>query len=435
MPRIALIQFPGFNCEYETQRIMRAAGMECDFFRWNDDPSKLKDFDGYVIPGGFSYEDRGRAGLIASLDPAMDEVIAQAENGKPVLGICNGAQVLMETGLIPGAPTRNLLMSLARNKRVKNGRILGTGFYNTWVHIKTSAKRGRTPFNHTIDQNEIWSIPVAHGEGRFTTTNPELLDELIANDQIIFQYCDADGNVSNEFPINPNGALHNMTALSNPAGNVMGIMPHPERGFSAPIEAVFDSWAAWHAEKRLHSGLTLKAHSDPVAPAVTYKHPENSLEFLVELIITDNEAESLQSALHRKGFKNVTLNRTIHYEVGHKNVDALAPFIKEIETSGELFNPNKENTTLVSDHDKHPVFLPTSFTILVRDREDFAGQSKAYNLRHHLGESDHIRDVKRGTLWVVTIDEGNEEKARQTFNQILSTNIFYNHHAQTVAWY
>jgi len=131
----------------------------------------------------------------------------------------------------------------------------------------------------------------------------------------------------------------------------------------------------------------------------------------------------------------VTLNRTIHYEVGHKNVDALAPFIKEIETSGELFNPNKENTTLVSDHDKHPVFLPTSFTILVRDREDFAGQSKAYNLRHHLGESDHIRDVKRGTLWVVTIDEGNEEKARQTFNQILSTNIFYNHHAQTVAWY
>ena len=437
MRRSALIQFPGFNCEYETQRILRASGMECDFFRWNDDPKILADYDGYVIPGGFSYEDRGRAGLIASLDPAMDEVIAQAENGKPLLGICNGAQVLMETGLIPGAPDRNLLMSLARNKRVKDGRILGTGFYNAWVHVKTSAERGRTPFNHNIDKDEIWSIPVAHGEGRFTTTNPDLLDELIANDQIIFQYCDKDGNVSDQFPVNPNGALHNMTGLSNPAGNIMGIMPHPERGFTAPVEAIFDSWAEWYKEKRVHQGITLKSHTEPVAPTENYTHPEDTLEFIIELKITDNEAESIQSALHRKGFKNVSLDRYVHYEVGHKNVDALEPFIKELETSGELFNPNKETAAIFSDQDDPPKSGKPQpiFAILVRDREDFAGQSKAYNLGHHLGESNHIRHVKRGTLWAVSIDDTDHDNARETFDQILATNIFYNHHAQTVVWF
>jgi phosphoribosylformylglycinamidine synthase len=436
MPKIAVIQFPGFNCEHETQRIIRAAGMECDLFRWNDDYKKLADYDGYVIPGGFSYEDRGRAGLIASLDPAMDELIAQANEGKPLLGICNGAQVLMETGLIPGAPDRNLLMSLARNKRVKDGRILGTGFYNAWVHIKTSAERGRTPFNFNIDKDEIWAIPVAHGEGRFTTTNTELLDELISNDQIIFQYCDEDGNTSDQFPINPNGALHNMTALSNPAGNVMGIMPHPERGFTAPTEAIFNSMADWFNDKRLHKGITLDSSSAPVMPEEHYKHPENTLEFIVELKITDNEAESLHAALKRKGFDNLTVERYVHYELEYKNVDALDPFIEQIESSGELFNPNKESHHIQRDTDEPLKSGKTkpAFAILVRDREDFAGQSKAYNLKHHLGEADHIQDVKRGTLWLVTVDD-TPEKARETFDQILATNIFYNHHAQTVVWY
>ncbi|MDP2625144.1 MAG: phosphoribosylformylglycinamidine synthase I, partial [Candidatus Peregrinibacteria bacterium] len=228
MPKIAVIQFPGFNCEYETRRVIQAAGLDVEFFRWNDDYKKLSEYDGYVLPGGFSYEDRGRAGLIASLDPAMDVVIAEANRGKPVLGICNGAQVLLETGMVPGAPDRNLLMCLARNKRIKDGRVLGTGFYNTWVHMKTSADQKRTPFNYSLPNETVFPVPVAHGEGRFTTTNTDLLEELITNDQIIFRYCDENGEVSDQFPVNPNGALHNMAALCNPAGNVMAVMPHPE---------------------------------------------------------------------------------------------------------------------------------------------------------------------------------------------------------------
>lgn len=441
---LALIQFPGFNCEYETRRILHASGLNAEFFRWNDDPQKLRDYDGFVLPGGFSYEDRGRAGLIASLDPAMDELIRQAEAGKPLLGICNGAQVLVETGLIPGAKDRNLLMCLARNKRIADGRILGTGFYNAWVHVKSSARQGRTPFNFSIPKEQVWRIPVAHGEGRFITQNPDLPKELQKNDQIIFQYCDASGNISDEFPTNPNGALFSMAALSSPAGNVMGIMPHPERGYTAPLEAIFNSLHDWFDHHKLHplpplqtTPYRLQTSSAPVLRTETYAHPKNSLEFLIELIITDNEKESLQSALCRKGFKGVELKRYVHYEVEHHNVKSLDAFIDEIKTSGELFNSNKEKATVLTDETFRPAFLPpstdyglqTTFCILVRDRDDFSGQGKAQNLRRHLHEEKHIAGVKRGTLWTVSSVD------RSTFDKILATNIFYNSHAQTVVWY
>lgn len=406
-----------------------------------------------MLPGGFSYEDRGRAGLIASLDPAMDELIRQAEAGKPLLGICNGAQVLVETGLIPGAPDRNLLMCLARNKRIQNGRILGTGFYNAWVHVKSSASQGRTPFNFSIPKDQVWRIPVAHGEGRFITQNPDLPSELQKNDQIIFQYCDEAGNISDEFPTNPNGALFSMAALSNPTGNVMGIMPHPERGYTAPIEAIFNSLHDWFDHHKVNpmpplktTNYQLKTSSAPVFPTETYAHPKNSLEFLIELIITDNEKESLQSALHRKGFKGVELKRYVHCEVEHHNVKSLDAFIEEIKSSGELFNSNKEKATVLSDETPRPTSLPSrppsttlhsSFFILVRDRDDFAGQGKAQNLRRHLHEEKHIAGVKRGTLWVVTLPAPTKNYKLKTtdFLPMLSTNIFYNPHAQTVVWY
>ena len=111
------------------------AGMEAIEFLWNNDFKILNEYDGYIIAGGFSYEDRSRAGIIASLDPLMKEIRKQAETGKPVLGICNGAQILVESGMVPGLKKQKLGMALTDNKRTKDGHVLGTGYYNNWANL------------------------------------------------------------------------------------------------------------------------------------------------------------------------------------------------------------------------------------------------------------------------------------------------------------
>jgi phosphoribosylformylglycinamidine synthase I len=226
--RIAVIQFPGSNCERETMLAIKRAGMEPVEFMWNGPKEQLRQMDGFVIVGGFSYEDRSRAGIIAALDPVMVEIKAQAENGKPILGICNGAQVLIETGLVPGLENNKLAMALAENKRVAHGKILGAGYYNAWVHIRLANEYQRNAFTRRLSAKDILRVPVAHAEGRFVMS-PALLQEVVVQGLNVFQYCDAEGNVTDHFPINPNGSVQNTAAVSNKAGNVMAIMPHPER--------------------------------------------------------------------------------------------------------------------------------------------------------------------------------------------------------------
>ena len=134
--RIAIVQFPGSNCERETILAVKRAGMEPVEFLWNQSKKALADFDGYIIVGGFSYEDRSRSGIIAALDPIMQIIREQSKLGKPILGICNGAQILVETGLVPGLENDAIGMALTDNKRMQNGQVLGTGFYNAWVDMR-----------------------------------------------------------------------------------------------------------------------------------------------------------------------------------------------------------------------------------------------------------------------------------------------------------
>ncbi len=227
-PRVALIQFPGSNCEWETKRAAEAAGMACDVFRWNREAAELREYDGYLIGGGFSYQDRVRSGAIATKEPIVRTVFEEVtERGKPCLGICNGAQVLVEAGLIPGLEPGVVQMGLAPNIPDPERRI--AHFCCQWVFLKCAAPQGRTLFTQELPEGFVLPIPIAHGEGRFTTRDPELLETLKANRQIVFQYCDVEGRVDPAREINPNGALENIAGLCNPEGNVLAMMPHPER--------------------------------------------------------------------------------------------------------------------------------------------------------------------------------------------------------------
>ena len=235
---IAIVQFPGSNTERETIMACHRVGLNPVEFLWNEPPKKLPSFDGYIIVGGFAYEDRSRAGVIAALDPIMKQIKVESKKGKPVLGICNGAQILVESGLVPGLENHRVGIALTDNKRVKSGHVLGVGYYNTWANLQMSGPSDRCAFTRHLKSGDFINIPLAHGEGRFIIPN-ELLEKMISNNQTVFRYCDDEGNVVDEFPTNPNGSMHNLAAVCNAQGNVMAMMPHPERTDNG--DAIFSS--------------------------------------------------------------------------------------------------------------------------------------------------------------------------------------------------
>lgn len=221
-PNIAVIYFPGNNCEEESLKAVLASGMEGKIVRWNEKKG-IEKYDGFIIPGGWGYEDRIRAGVIMAKDPVFGIMKKEAENGKPVLGICNGAQALVECGMVPGLKNK-VEMALAPNKNP-----FISGYYCAWVNIKNFQDKGRCAFTKFTEKDEVIPIPIAHGEGRFVTNDKELVDKLIKNKQVIFRYSAKDGKIDESFPTNPNGAVDNIAAICNKKGNVMAIMPHPER--------------------------------------------------------------------------------------------------------------------------------------------------------------------------------------------------------------
>ena len=221
-PNIAVIYFPGNNCEEEALKAVLASGMDGRIVRWNERRG-IEKYDGFIIPGGWGYEDRIRAGVIMAKDPVFDTIKKEAENGKLVLGICNGAQALVECGMIPGLKNK-VEMALAPNKNP-----LISGYYCTWVYLKSTEEKNRCAFTKFTEKDEVIPMPIAHGEGRYVTRDKELLKKLIKNKQIIFRYSTKGGKIEENFPTNPNGAMYNIAAICSKKGNVMAIMPHPER--------------------------------------------------------------------------------------------------------------------------------------------------------------------------------------------------------------
>jgi len=407
--KIAVIIFPGTNTERETFMAVKRAGMEPIEFLWNNDYKILEKCDGYVIAGGFSYEDRSRAGIIASLDPLMKKILKQAEGGKPVLGICNGAQILVESGMVPGLKDYQLGMALTDNKRTKDGHILGTGYYNNWSNLSLSAPSHRTAFTRHLQQGQNIHIPFAHAEGRFVMQE-DLLEELIKNQQAVFRYCDGDGNIKPEFPTNPNGSIYNLAAVCNPQGNVMALMPHPERTTNGDL--IFTSMREYIADnvESQNTSLTYSANEYKIKP---YISNTNSIEWFIESIITDNEAVSVQNSLDHLQIP-VTISKQRYWKID-LGYNVSQEIENNINTSGELFNSNKERLVEFQNHPKTTYYL-------VCPKEDLLGRQKKEILRHHFKISD-LQDIQSGVLWKITV---NDDDYEETLNLALKTNIFFN---------
>jgi len=219
---VAIIQFPGVNCEDETAAAVRAVGRKAALFRWNDDPSLLAGAAAIVLPGGFSYQDRIRAGVVAAKDRVMDTIGELASAGIPVLGICNGAQVLVESGFIPGIHWERVDLALAPNVMADRA-----GYYCAWTHLR--AEKSACLWTGAFAPEEIVPVPIAHAEGRFVADDAAILEEMERAGQVALRYCTVRGEIDPSFPVNPNGSVGNIAGVCNPAGNVLAMMPHPER--------------------------------------------------------------------------------------------------------------------------------------------------------------------------------------------------------------
>ncbi|QLG61379.1 phosphoribosylformylglycinamidine synthase I [Halorarum salinum] len=203
---VSVVQFGGSNCDRDAVRALSHLDVDAERV-WHEDGLPA-DTDGVVVPGGFSYGDYLRAGAMAARTPVMDEVRSLAEEGVPVLGVCNGAQIGCEAGLTEGAFTTN------RSAR----------FQCEHVHLRV--ERADTPWTRAYDEGEVLEVPIAHGEGRFEISD-ERLARLNGENGVLFRYCDADGNVTDE--ANPNGSTENVAGVLGERETVAVMMPHPER--------------------------------------------------------------------------------------------------------------------------------------------------------------------------------------------------------------
>ena len=205
--RVAVIQFPGSNCDTDCQAALSSfEGVRAEIV-WHKETS-LAGYNAVVLPGGFSYGDYLRCGSIARFSPIMGAVREVANAGVLVLGICNGFQILCEAGLLPG--------TLLRNNRLL--------FRCENLHLRV--ENSGTPFTSVLHRGQVLEIPIAHGEGNYFA-DPETLNQMETNGQIVVRYCDASGNVTAE--ANPNGSLGNIAGICSHGRNVFGLMPHPER--------------------------------------------------------------------------------------------------------------------------------------------------------------------------------------------------------------
>jgi phosphoribosylformylglycinamidine synthase len=206
--RFGIVRFPGSNCDDDCYHVVKEVLREEADFIWHKEEALSKRYQCLILPGGFSYGDYLRTGAIARFSPVMRAVERFAEEGGLVLGICNGFQILLEAGLLPGAMVRNRTLQ----------------FICKEVHLRV--ENAETPFTESCRKGEVLRLPIAHGDGNYFA-DPETLSELESNRQVVFRYCTPEGALTDE--ANPNGSLSHIAGICNKERNVLGMMPHPER--------------------------------------------------------------------------------------------------------------------------------------------------------------------------------------------------------------
>jgi phosphoribosylformylglycinamidine synthase len=226
--KFATVVFPGTNCDMDCYYVVKEVLKEDVDYVWHTQ-SDLSDYHCIILPGGFSYGDYLRTGAIAKLSPIMEAVRKEAEKGKLVIGICNGFQILVEAGLLPGA--------LLKNTNLR--------FLCKFVHLRI--ENNKTPFTHLYREGEVLRMPIAHFEGRFFAPS-DVLNSIEDKKQVVLRYCDPKGNLTEE--ANPNGSMNFIAGIVNEKGNVFGLMPHPERCSEKILSSedgfrIFKSMAEW----------------------------------------------------------------------------------------------------------------------------------------------------------------------------------------------
>jgi phosphoribosylformylglycinamidine synthase subunit PurQ / glutaminase len=211
--KFGVITFPGSNCDRDMAWVTQGVLGQPTRMVWHEE-SDISDIDVMIVPGGFSYGDYLRCGAIARFSPAMQATMAHANQGKYVLGVCNGFQILTEIGLLPGALMRNQDLHFICDR------------------TPLKVERNNLPWTRHYRQGEVITIPVAHGEGCYYADR-DTLHSIEAKRQVLFRYCDAIGNINSA--ANPNGSINNIAGICNERGNVLGMMPHPERAADAAI--------------------------------------------------------------------------------------------------------------------------------------------------------------------------------------------------------
>jgi phosphoribosylformylglycinamidine synthase I len=248
--RFGVVVFPGSNCDEDAfHAATNLFGQDAEYL-WHKD-TDLKGTDVVILPGGFAHGDYLRTGAMARFSPIMGAVRAFAERGGPVLGICNGFQILLEAGLLPGAMLRNRSLQYRCE------------------HVHVRVEQTDTPFTSAANAGQILRIPIGHGEGNYFAP-ADLLERIEANRQVVLRYTDPTGRLDDES--NPNGSVHAIAAVCNDARNVVGMMPHPERACETLLggvdgRVIFDSVVKLFSDSARAELVALRGpHGDPEAP-------------------------------------------------------------------------------------------------------------------------------------------------------------------------